>query len=57
MKFSQWLRYSNEAKPYRDAFELVDKMPSDNMMKHKCFEVVQNAASKTWEKTKNHLEL
>lgn len=55
LSFSTWLRTSNEAKPFRDALALNDKMPLDFGMRSKCFEVIQAATEKAWAKTKADL--
>lgn len=54
--FSKWLRTSNEAKAFRDAFELVDQMPLDFRLKAKTFAVVEAEAGAKWEETKYSLE-
>lgn len=53
--FSKWLRTSNEAKPFRGAFELVDRMPTDFRLKSRVFEAVRQQAEATWAVTKEDL--
>lgn len=53
--FSSWLRRSNEAKPLRDAFSLIDQMPQDFGLKSKTFGVVQSEAERRWSETKSLL--
>ena len=57
MRFSDWLRRSNEAKPLRDAFELVDKMPLDFGLRADCFNVLQAKAENVWLQTKHDLQI
>lgn len=57
IKFSRWLRTSNEAKPHRDAMALIDKMPLDFGLKAACFIEVQRITENTWEKTKDDLKI
>lgn len=53
--FRTWLRTSNEAKPFRDAMELNDKMPLDFGLKASCFNAIQSSLEAVWEKTKEDL--
>jgi hypothetical protein len=57
MKFSKWLRSSNEAAPFRQAMELNDQMPNEFGLKARCFDVIQAAAETAWEKTKKDLDI
>ena len=57
MRFADWLRRSNEAKPFRDAFGLVDQIPNDFGLKAACFSQVQAKAETAWEATKAELGL
>lgn len=57
MRFRDWLRNSNEAKPIRDAMELIDKMPMDYDLKSGCFSHARSVAERTWEQTKKDLDL
>lgn len=57
MRFRDWIRKSNEAKPFRDAFDLIDQMPMEFSLKHGCFQVAQQAAENAWEETKKDLDL
>lgn len=56
LTFSKWLRTSNEAKPFRDAFELTDQMPTDYRLKANTFELVRHAAEAQWLCTKFDLD-
>jgi len=55
ISFSQWLRNSNEAKPFRDAFEINENMPLENGIRLKCFEAIQRECENAWDKTKKDL--
>ena len=53
--FSQWLRTSNEAQPFRDAFSINEKMPADFGLKLACFNAIQSSCEDAWEATKSQL--
>lgn len=55
LSFAEWLRNSNEAKPFRDAFELNGKMPLDYKLRVKCFDIIQKQCENAWEETKKEL--
>jgi hypothetical protein len=55
INFSQWLRKSNEAQPFRDAFQASEKMPTDFGIKVECFNLIQRKCEDAWEKTKREL--
>lgn len=57
MRFKNWLRDSNEAKPIRDAMEINDQMPTDFGIKVSCFNALQRIAENTWEATRRDLDL
>lgn len=57
MKFSEWLRNSNEAKVFRDAFDAVDNFPLEHGLKQDVFNVVQAKTEAQWRKTKEELDL
>lgn len=57
MRFSDWLRNSNEAKPLRDALEATDALPAEFGLKRACFEAVQSITESVWEDTKKDLDL
>lgn len=52
LDFKTWLKGSNEAKPFRDAFELIDQMPMEFKLKSQCFYLVHQTCENQWQKTK-----
>ena len=57
MRFSTWLRGSNEAQPIREAMRLIDEMPDDFGLKRACFWEAQRIAESVWADTKRDLDL
>lgn len=55
MRFSAWLRHSNEAAPFRIAFDLTDQMPSDFGLKASCHEAIRARAEAAFADTKRQL--
>lgn len=57
VKFSTWLRTSNEAKPFRDAFLLTDQMPLAFGLKQAAYAAVEAKCRAAWAQTKKDLDL
>ena len=57
MRFSDWLRNSNEAKPFRDAMAINDQMPLDHGLRSACFDQIQRLTENAWAQTKKDLDL
>lgn len=55
--FSSWLKNSNEAKPFRDAFDLSDKMPNEFSIKLGVFSLIQTKCEDVWQTTKRDLSI
>lgn len=55
ISFSSWLKTSNEAQPFRDAFRLSDQMPVDFGLRLDCFNLIQQRCEDAWAKTKRDL--
>lgn len=55
LTFSEWLRNSNEAKPFRDAFKLNEEMPLDYKLRLQCFVAIQKECEHQWAETKREL--
>ena len=55
LSFAQWLRNSNEAKPFRDAFSANESMPLDFGLRLACFDVIQSKCEDAWQITKREL--
>jgi hypothetical protein len=57
MTFSTWLRKSNEAAPFRDAFKAADAISTEHGLKGACFDIIYGKATACWRKTKKDLDL
>lgn len=55
LSFATWLRNSNEAKPFRDAFLASEKMPLDFGLRMACFDAIQRKCEDAWQATKLEL--
>ncbi len=55
LTFSKWLRGSNEAAPFRQAFKINDEMPIDFQLRSSCFHAIQMQCEAAWAETKAEL--